>query len=128
MRIKMNLDLDIEISEGGKKVQITELWQNAQEVATKAARTVAHEAFDSSQKESPTAPESDNTAHASHASGSSTSERTRSNSSYRSDSPAVSPSLRPLGTLLFDLLDRVAEASQSTPENTFDDLNRNGPR
>ena len=128
MKIKMNLDLDIEISDGGKKLQISELWQNAQDFAAKAAKTAAHEAFDSSPKESPTEPQSYNTETASHASESSTSETTRSKSSNRSDSPPVSPSLHPLGTFLFDLLDRVAEASQSVPENTFDDLKRSGPR
>ena len=128
MKIKMNLDLDIEISDGGKKLQISELWQNAQDIAAKAAKTVAHEPFDSSPKESPTEPHSDNTENASHASESSTSETKRSKSNYRSDSPPVSPSLHPLGTFLFDLLDRVAETSQSVPEKTFDDLKRSGPR
>ena len=126
MKVRLNLDLDIELTEGGKRIQVSELWETAQAVAANAAKSVVDEVVASTTKEAPPEPASVDTG-ATHT----TASNSGANSSQKNsqpDSPVVPATLHPLGTFLCDLLDRVAEASQTAQDNTLDDVTRGAPR
>ena len=126
MKVRLNLDLDIELTEGGKRIQVSELWETAQTVAANAAKNVVDEVVGSTTKEAPTEP-TDGDSGATHTTDSN-SGANASEDSPRRESPVVPPTLHPLGTFLCDLLDRVGEASQTAQDSTLDDLTRGGPR
>ena len=126
MKVRLNLDLDIELTQGGKRIQVSELWETAQTVAANAAKNVVDEVVGSTTKEAPTEP-TDGDSGATHTTDSN-SGANASQDRPRRESPVVPPTLHPLGTFLCDLLDRVAGASQTAQDNTLDDLKRGGPR
>ena len=126
MKVRLNLDLDIELTEGGKRIQVSELWETAQTVAANAAKNVVDEVVASTTKEAPAEPANGDSG-ATHTTDSN-SGANASEDSPRRESPVVPPTLHPLGTFLCDLLDRVGEASQTAQDSTLDDLTRGGPR
>lgn len=128
MKVRLNLDLDIELTEGGRRIQVSELWETAQTVAANAAKSVVDEVVASTTKEAPSEPDPANVgSDATHTTDSNAGANASQNNPRR-ESPVVPPTLHPLGTFLCDLLDRVAEASQTAQDNTLDDLKRGGPR
>ena len=127
MRIKLNLDVDIELTEGGKKIQLSELWQTAQTVATNAVNNVVDD-LEATPKEPSLNPDA---AGVENDSTKTTDSYYREDQNHRGNPPnsrAVSGTLHPLGTFLCELIDHVADASQVAKNNTIDDLQRGGPR
>ena len=127
MRIKLNLDVDIELTEGGKKIQLSELWQTAQTVAANAVNNVVDE-LEATPKEASLNPDA---ARAENDSNKTTDSYYRDDQNHRGYPPnsrAVSGTLHPLGTFLCELIDHVADASQVAKNNTINDLQRGGPR
>lgn len=128
MKVRLNIDLDIELTEGGKGIQVSQLWETAQNVAANAAKNVVDEVVASTTKKA--APEPDAASVDSNATRTSDSHAsaTANQNNPRRESPVVPSALHPLGTFLCELLDRAAEASQTAQDNTLDDLKRGGPR
>ena len=127
MRIKLNLNVDIELTEGGQKSQLSELWQTAQTVAGNAVNNVVDELEANTAEASP----KPDAARAENDSTKTTDSYYREDQNHRGNRPtsrAVSGTLHPLGTFLCELIDHVADASQVAKNNTVDDLQRNGPR
>ncbi|HBV61823.1 MAG TPA: hypothetical protein DEF45_02265 [Rhodopirellula sp.] len=127
MRIKLNLDVDIELTEGGKKIQFSELWQTAQTVAANAVNNVVDE-LEATTKEGSPNPDA---ARAENDSTKTTDSYYREDQNHRGNrrnSRSVSGTMHPLGTFLCELIDHVAVASQVAKDNTIDDLQRGGPR
>ena len=127
MKIRLDLDLDIELTESGKKIQFSELWETAQHVAANAVTNVIQdvEAKTKDARPNPAAPDPKNEQ------TQPTDSQPHVDSSHKHPRPrsqVVSGTLHPLGTFLFEMLDRIAEESQPAQDNTFDDLKRGGPR
>ena len=127
MRIKLNLDVDIELTEGGKKIQLSELWQTAQTVATNAVNNVVDE-LEATHKEASPNPDAARAENDSTKTTDSSYREDQNHPGNTPDSRAVSGTLHPLGTFLCELIDHVADASQVAKNNTINDLQRGGPR
>ncbi|MAI74234.1 MAG: hypothetical protein CMM01_25520 [Rhodopirellula sp.] len=128
MKVRLNLDLDIELTEGGERIQVSELWEKAQRVAVSAAEQVVDEMTASAAKEYSTETSAEGTnGSATHGAGTNTGADS-SETAYRGKETVVPPTLNPLGSFLCDLLDRVAVATQSSQERTSDAGERTAPR
>ncbi|MDA7893716.1 hypothetical protein N9B38_02265 [bacterium] len=112
MKVKLNIDLDIELTEGGKRIQLSDLWETAQIVAANAAQS-ANESVSSS-----AAPVSDpeSVVDEEHATKQQKVEPDRTQETSGKEhvwqSQSATQSLHPLGMFLCDLLDRVVEVTQ----------------
>lgn len=118
MKLKLNLELDIELTEGGKKVHVSNLWKAAQEVT---ASNVVEEPVGPQTKDS--LPPSGGDESKNHAKDISDSASDTAAKQTEKPEPQVAPPiLNPLGALLCELLERVADASQTVKSQAFEDL------
>ena len=112
MKVKLNIDLDIELTEGGKRIQLSDLWETAQIVAANAAESATKSVSSSA------APVSDpeSVVDEGHATKQQKVEPDRthetSGKAHVWQSQSATQSLHPLGMFLCDLLDRVVEVTQ----------------
>ncbi len=123
MKVRLNVDLEIDLGEGGKRIQVAKLWEAAQGVAGNAAKSGVYEeepTYRGASCEPGAAGTENDSTHPADL-------HSCANANTQSDRPesvAVSEVLNPLGTFFCDLLDHLGEASQG---KTVDDLKRSGP-
>jgi hypothetical protein len=120
MKVKLNLDLDIELTEGGKRIQVSKLWDTAQDVAAQAAESVFRNTRSAGEQDQ-SFESQDDPVHSD--------DPVRAEDSvWPNQAPVAPQSLHPLGTFLFDFLERVVEASETIEDRTSDAERPSGPR
>lgn len=127
MKVKLNIDLDIELTEGGKRIQLSDLLETAQIVATNAAQRINKNVSASS------APVSDpeSVVDGDHGTKQKKVDPHRTQETNRKEylwqSQSATHSLHPLGMFFCDLLDRVVEETQQPLDNGLKKEERPGP-
>ena len=134
MKVKLNLDLDIELTADGKKVLFSELLQTAQTVAAHATERVVDEVAESTTKKHSTQTGPDNTQSGANEKVDASAASNPNACLNSSESPGRTathvdpPTLHPLGSVVCELLHCVADLAQTPQNNTFDSLKDGVPK